>query len=54
MKTLKMSAKGPDVIKLKILLNGYLNPTIKIKNNGHFGKKNSGCGKNISKEERVN
>lgn len=38
MRTLKIGARGNDVIKLQILLNGYLNPAIKIKNDGHFGK----------------
>ena len=39
MKILKLGAKGNDVIKLQILLNGYLNPTVKVKNDGHFGKR---------------
>lgn len=39
MQTLKVGARGNDVIKLQILLNGYLNPAIKIKNDGHFGKR---------------
>lgn len=39
MQTLKIGVSGNDVIKLQILLNGYLGAGLKLKNDGHFGKR---------------
>lgn len=39
MQTLKIGVAGNDVIKLQILLNGYLGEIVKLKNDGHFGKR---------------
>ena len=39
MQTLQFGVSGNDVIKLQILLNGYLGAIMKVKNDGHFGKR---------------
>ncbi len=35
---LRLGSHGQDVVKLQILLNGHLNPAIRIMNDGHFGR----------------
>lgn len=35
---LREGSYGQDVVKLQLILNGFLNPEIKLKNDGHFGK----------------
>ncbi|WP_018275171.1 peptidoglycan-binding domain-containing protein [Teredinibacter turnerae] len=38
MKVLRQGARNNEVVQLQILLNAHLNPTIKLKNDGFFGR----------------
>lgn len=51
MNTLRNGAKGNDVIKLQILLSGYLSPTVKIKSDGHFGSRTMDAVKMFQKKK---
>ena len=51
MTSLKIGHRGQEVIKLQLFLNGYLNPSIKLKNDGHFGKKTEDAVKVFQKKK---
>ena len=51
MQILKTGAIGNNVIKLQILLNGHLNPGIRIKNDGHFGNQTQKAVKAFQKKK---